>query len=140
MRKTTPWERLQEVMQELHIESPAELAKFCGVSDGLVSQWKSGDTKFGPKPLRAFARTKFSLDWIVDGELPKYSAERSHIATKETEISDVTPHSIAEMVTVYCYTDAAGRKTIDSAVDAAKENLPARIRNELKMNRLERIR
>lgn len=64
--------RLSEVMQELSLQKPKELADFCGVSEGLVSQWFSGTTKLGPKPLKAFARTHFSLDWLTDGRLPKY--------------------------------------------------------------------
>lgn len=64
--------RLKEVMRELGIANNAELATFCGVSQGLVAQWFSGLTKLGPKPLKAFARTQFSLDWITDGKLPKY--------------------------------------------------------------------
>lgn len=65
-------ERLNEVMHELEIDGAKELATFCGVSEGLVSQWFSGKTKLGAKPLRAFARTRFNLDWITDGKLPKY--------------------------------------------------------------------
>lgn len=49
-----------------------ELAAFCGVSEGLVAQWFSGQTKLGPKPLTAFSRTKFSLEWITEGKQPKY--------------------------------------------------------------------
>lgn len=66
-------ERLREVMQELKIESPKDLAKFCGVSEGLVSQWFSGQTKLGPKPLLAFSKTQFNLDWLLHGKLPKYA-------------------------------------------------------------------
>lgn len=69
-------ERLREVMQELDIKTPKALSEFCGVSEGLVSQWFSGQTKLGPKPLKAFARTHFSLDWIANGELPKYRDPR----------------------------------------------------------------
>jgi phage repressor protein C with HTH and peptisase S24 domain len=68
-------ERLSVVMQELGLEKPRDLADFCGVSEGLVSQWFSGKTKLGPKPLRAFSRTQFNLDWITEGRLPKYRAE-----------------------------------------------------------------
>lgn len=68
-------ERLHEVMRELKIESPRELAKFCAVSEGLVSQWFSGQTKLGPKPLKALAKTHFNLNWITDGDLPKYRSD-----------------------------------------------------------------
>lgn len=64
--------RLTEVMKELNISNSTELATFCGVSQGLVTQWFTGQTKLGPKPLKAFARTKFSLDWLTEGRLPKY--------------------------------------------------------------------
>jgi len=66
--------RLKQVMKELNLKTNAELAEFCGVSQGLVAQWFSGMTKLGPKPLKAFGRTQFSLDWITDGKLPKYRA------------------------------------------------------------------
>ncbi|WP_323141309.1 LexA family transcriptional regulator [Massilia phyllosphaerae] len=67
--------RLTEVMAELGLEKPKDLADFCRVSEGLVSQWFSGRTKLGPKPLRALARTQFNLDWVTEGKLPKYRAE-----------------------------------------------------------------
>lgn len=66
-------QRLLEVMDELGLEKPVDLANYCGVSEGLVSQWFSGTTCLGPKPLKAFARSSsFSLDWLTDGKLPKY--------------------------------------------------------------------
>ena len=64
--------RLEEVMKELGLATRKELADFCGVGQGLVTQWFTGMTKLGPKPLKAFARTKFSLDWLTEGKLPKY--------------------------------------------------------------------
>lgn len=64
--------RLEEVMKELNLTTRSDLADFCHVSEGLVAQWFSGMTKLGPKPLKAFARTKFSLDWLTEGKLPKY--------------------------------------------------------------------
>ncbi|MCY0910884.1 hypothetical protein [Massilia antarctica] len=70
---TTLTERLKEAMDELELHKPVDLARYCGVSEGLVSQWFSGATSLGPKPLKAFARkSKFSLDWLTDGRLPKY--------------------------------------------------------------------
>lgn len=68
--------RLTEVMRELNISNSTELATFCDVSQGLVTQWFSGQTKLGPKPLKAFARTRFSLDWLTEGRLPKYRTDR----------------------------------------------------------------
>ncbi|MFZ6755778.1 S24 family peptidase [Undibacterium sp. Ji50W] len=65
-------DRLSEVMKELHLSKAKDLAIFCDVSEGLVTQWFSGQTKLGPKPLKAFARTHFNIDWIADGTLPKY--------------------------------------------------------------------
>lgn len=64
--------RLKQVMAELGLKNSVELATFCDVSQGLVAQWFSGTTRLGPKPLKAFARTHFSLDWLTDGKLPKY--------------------------------------------------------------------
>jgi transcriptional regulator with XRE-family HTH domain len=69
-------------MQELGLAKPKNLAEFCGVSEGLVSQWFSGRTRLGPKPLRALSHTHFNLDWIVDGRLPKYRTGTS--AREET--------------------------------------------------------
>ncbi|MCG2586525.1 LexA family transcriptional regulator [Massilia sp. TS11] len=59
-------------MRELGLQKPVELAEFCGVSEGLVSQWFSGRTKLGPKPMLAFSKTPFNLEWISEGKLPKY--------------------------------------------------------------------
>lgn len=77
--------RLKQVMTELGLKTNAELADFCGVSQGLVAQWFSGMTKLGPKPLKAFARTQFSLDWLTDGKLPKY---RPVAADTNSEVED----------------------------------------------------
>ena len=65
-------DRLTEVMEDLNITRAKDLAIFCDVSEGLVTQWFSGQTNLGPKPLKAFARTRFNIDWIADGTLPKY--------------------------------------------------------------------
>lgn len=70
-------DRLQEVMQDLRLAKAKDLAIFCDVSEGLVTQWFSGQTKLGPKPLKAFARTRFNIDWIADGTLPKYRKQAS---------------------------------------------------------------
>lgn len=83
-------DRLLEVMRELRIESPRELAKFCNVSEGLVSQWFSGQTKLGPKPLLAFSKTQFSIEWLSTGKLPKYSP-RPDIEIDELNGSNVEP-------------------------------------------------
>lgn len=77
--------RLKQVMKELNLTTNAELADFCGVSQGLVAQWFSGMTKLGPKPLKAFGRTQFSLDWLTDGKLPKY---RSSVVEANSEVDD----------------------------------------------------
>ncbi|BBB65889.1 transcriptional regulator [Undibacterium sp. YM2] len=65
-------DRLTEVMEDLKITRAKDLAIFCDVSEGLVTQWFSGQTNLGPKPLKAFSRTRFNIDWIADGTLPKY--------------------------------------------------------------------
>lgn len=77
--------RLKQVMKELNLTTNAELADFCGVSQGLVAQWFSGMTKLGPKPLKAFGRTQFSLDWLTDGKLPKY---RAPVAEPGSDVDD----------------------------------------------------
>lgn len=83
---TTLNERLLIVMDELEIPSQRALAAFCGVTEGLVAQWFSGDTKLGPKPLKAFAaKSYFSLNWISDGALPKYRNRPESQATQRAE-------------------------------------------------------
>lgn len=77
--------RLHEVMNELGLKNNQELAQFCAVSQGLVTQWFSGLTKLGPKPLKAFSRTQFSLDWISDGKLPKYRKDHDKSLAAEVE-------------------------------------------------------
>lgn len=109
-------------MRELDIETPKALADFCEVSEGLVSQWFSGQTKLGPKPLRAFARTRFSLDWITDGVLPKYRAEKNveqesrPPGAPRAVLPDpgglVRPADIAELIILFGQSDAAGRALI----------------------------
>lgn len=78
--------RLKEVMVELGIRNSVDLAAFCNVSEGLVSQWFAGTTKLGPKPLQAFARTNFNLDWLVNGKLPKYREERNVVGLQRRSI------------------------------------------------------
>lgn len=119
--------RLEEVMRELSIESSADLAKFCKVSEGLVSQWFSGMTKLGPKPLKAFSRTKFSLDWLVDGRLPKYRDGKKEIADLDSPQLDMAPTPVkderpsqmqwvsdteGEILSLYRTTDEAGQSRI----------------------------
>lgn len=65
--------RLTEVMADLNMKDQKELAVFCGVSEGLVTQWFNGTTNLGPKPLKAFAKkTRYNLDWLCDGRGGKY--------------------------------------------------------------------
>ncbi len=71
-------DRLNEVMEDLKLTKAKDLAIFCDVSEGLVTQWFSGQTNLGPKPLKAFARTRFNIDWIADGTLPKYREKVSN--------------------------------------------------------------
>jgi phage repressor protein C with HTH and peptisase S24 domain len=78
--------RLREVMKEMRMVSRRELADFCGVSEGLASQWFAGTTLLGPKPLRAFARTDYSLDWITEGKLPKYRRHTHTTSDKEGDL------------------------------------------------------
>lgn len=78
--------RLAEVMAELNLRKGRDLALFCGVSEGLVTQWFSGQTGLGPKPLKALARTHFSLDWIVEGRLPKYRETPPHHTINANDI------------------------------------------------------
>lgn len=88
--------RLTEVMKELGLKTKADLADFCGVSQGLVAQWFSGMTKLGPKPLKAFGRTQYSLDWITEGRLPKYRAAAPDLVSEVEEAPQIvgTPRLI----------------------------------------------
>jgi phage repressor protein C with HTH and peptisase S24 domain len=86
-------DRLREAMRELNLSNNRALADFCEVSEGLVTQWFSGQTKLGPKPLKAFSRTNFNLDWLTTGKLPKYrdsfGAHADHIGTSaEIDLSN----------------------------------------------------
>ena len=106
-------------MRELGLERPKDLAEFCGVSDGLVAQWFSGQTKLGPKPLKAFARTKFSLDWITEGRGPKYRDQEPPRVTTEKQqasvLSDLKWWVTLEeyqLLELYRDTDDEGRQTI----------------------------
>jgi transcriptional regulator with XRE-family HTH domain len=132
MGKTTLGERLLEVMQELGIESPKELSRFCDVSEGLVSQWFSGTTKLGAKPLIALARTQFSLDWIVDGRLPKYSAHRKRSVLEVVPATDqrISADQLIELLALF---DAAGERERVIAIKALR---PSAEKNGLRWGRV----
>jgi phage repressor protein C with HTH and peptisase S24 domain len=84
---TTLKERLIEVMEDLGISGQRELADFCDVSEGLVTQWFQGSTGLGPKPLKAFAaKTDYSLNWLSDGSLPKRRSRQSGNADTGPEL------------------------------------------------------
>lgn len=84
-------DRLREVMAELNLGNNKSLADFCEVSEGLVTQWFSGQTKLGPKPLKAFSRTSFSLDWLTTGKLPKYRVATEPVAAQKASGESSTP-------------------------------------------------
>ncbi|WP_426076498.1 LexA family transcriptional regulator [Janthinobacterium sp. PSPC3-1] len=97
--------RLAEVMAELKITKSKDFAVFCGVSDGLVTQWFSGQTKLGPKPLKALARTRFSLDWIVEGKLPKY---RQQMPEGLPNANDRNQEDNSDIIEIPQYRDIGG--------------------------------
>lgn len=101
-------DRLTEIMVELGIKTPGEFAVYCGVTPGLVTQWFSGATKLGPKPLLALARTHFDLDWITEGKLPKYRAGMR----PGTDPTDDLTDELVELVLHYQGTDKRGRENI----------------------------
>ena len=69
-------DRLQELMDEYGLKTRGELARFAGVSSGLVTQWFTGDTQLGAKPLIRFSeRTRFCMRWLFDGTGPKYRSD-----------------------------------------------------------------
>ena len=126
--------RLREIMDELGIERPREFAEFCGVSEGLVSQWFSGTTKLGPKPLRALARTHFNLDWIVEGRLPKYrmephrtnAGEDDHGATVSPQIHgdmEKLSHGEADLLLVYRLAADADKTFLLGVADAIRRRM-----------------
>lgn len=134
--------RLREVMEELGIDSPKALADFCDVSEGLVSQWFSGQTKLGPKPLRALGRTQFNLDWLADGSLPKYREGHDQAApvappvlvsqrAVQPDLDDlVRPEEIAELIMLFGKADQEGRQMImDLARGAVEVDQEARDRH-----------
>lgn len=135
MKTTTLGERLKEVMRELKIESPKDLATFCDVSEGLVSQWFSGTTKLGAKPLISLSRTHFSLDWIVDGKQPKYRSDYDH--AKETNIylaanqDDETPapEDYAQLILLFGKASKAVRKEALRSLDKSVKARDARKRS-----------
>ena len=120
-------------MSELGIEKPKGLADFCGVSEGLVSQWFSGRTKLGPKPLRALSRTHFNLDWIAEGRLPKYRAqeqrasapEDDHVATTSYvyDESEELSHGEAELLLVYRFAADADKTFLLGVADAIRRRM-----------------
>lgn len=97
--------RLAEVMAELNLKKARELALFCGVSESLVAQWFSGRTGLGQKPLKALSRTHFSLDWIVEGKLPKY---RKNEPINASESVDVSVHDKPDIIEIPQYRDIGG--------------------------------
>lgn len=127
MKTTTLSERLEEVMRELQIESPKELARFCDVSEGLVSQWFSGMTKLGAKPLIAFARTQFSLDWIVDGKQPKYRAGHEKGESRALRLAanqdddQPSPETYAKLILLFGQASKIERKETLRALDKAAQ-------------------
>lgn len=94
--------RLKEVMVELGIRNSVDLAAFCQVSEGLVSQWFAGTTKLGPKPLRAFSRTKFNLDWLATGHGPKYREETNVVTyLRRPTVTAIHPDDAPDPDVVY---------------------------------------
>ncbi|WP_136420318.1 helix-turn-helix transcriptional regulator [Herbaspirillum sp. ST 5-3] len=129
--KTTPLgERLKEVMKELQIESPKDLATFCDVSEGLVSQWFSGTTKLGAKPLIAMSRTHFSLDWIVDGKQPKYRRDYKKPQPQHMQLAanqdDETPspETYAKLIMLFGNASKIVRKEVLRSLDKAVKARP----------------
>jgi len=128
--------RLREVMTELELESASDLAKFCKVSEGLVSQWFAGSTRLGPKPLKAFSRTQFSLDWLTDGRLPKYRPASSSAAPLVQLVAEpdhrIAPDELRKWMDFFLDTGSAQRPRLISAV----ESLIARQEASAKRNKL----
>ncbi|HFC8542692.1 TPA: S24 family peptidase [Neisseria weaveri] len=92
---STLQDRLKELMDAYGLKNQVELAKFAGVSKGLVGQWFKGDTGLGSKPLRAFEeKTNFSMRWLIDGTGEKYrdkAAIEENIEPNATVIGGLDP-------------------------------------------------
>lgn len=125
LKMNTLGERLREVMRELEIETPRALADYCGVSEGLVSQWFSGQTKLGAKPLRALAKTQFNLDWITTGALPKYRKDDNELYLRSVPMHAppdvVSAEEIIELVVAYKSATKKDRKSVMSLAKTAAE-------------------
>lgn len=110
-------ERILEIMEDMDMKLSKDLADFCGVSEGLVSQWlKEGDLigpkrNLGAKPLLAFSRTNYNLDWIISGDGDKYR---------------IDPQACA-LLKLFKQADEEGKKYI---IHAASREVLARTKNE----------
>lgn len=83
-------ERIKEVMQEHGLKTNAEMAKWAGVSRGLVGQWLAGLTPFGKKPmLHIDDKTHFNVAWIATGEGAKYKKDKVKTPPLDTNFGDV---------------------------------------------------
>lgn len=110
---STLGERLQIVMQELKISNKKELADLCGVSSGLVTQWFSGDTDLGPKPLVALSKFHFNLDWLANGNPPMYRAEYAGPRPVESVESPspppIDPGEIVDFISLFAHSSKTAR-------------------------------
>lgn len=110
-------DRLLLIMKEMGMEKSKDLALFCDVSEGMVSQWlKDGEVigpkpSLGAKPLLAFSRTNYNLDWINSGDGDKYR---------------IDPQAY-ELLKLFEQADDEGKKYI---IHAASREVLARTKNE----------
>ncbi|GGX53148.1 helix-turn-helix domain-containing protein [Undibacterium squillarum] len=120
-------ERLEEVMSELGMRKSSELASYCGVSASLVAQWFSGTTKLGSKPLKALAKTRFNIEWIADGTLPKYRAgapaqvEALPVATPEVFLVYATKRELS-LLSKFREATHSGMELIETTADVAEKD------------------
>ena len=100
-------------MPEMGLTTDKDLADFCGVSAGLVSQWFKGTSQLGAKPLKAFSRTNFNLDWIVEGQLPKYRPGATNSGQRlDRSIPDPLPSQMIELLTAFQHCSVEHREQI----------------------------
>lgn len=84
-------DRIREVMQEHGFTTYAELARWAGVTRGLVGHWMAGITPFGKKPmLHIDDKTHFNVAWIATGQGPKYKRDKvDHAPGKDANFGEI---------------------------------------------------
>ena len=113
-----------------------ELGHVRGHTKQNISHWET--KKHQPSVEQVLAISKITGKKLP-AELLSAFQQDSRTPMQEASLPGIASSKFVELVTVYNYTNDAGRIAIDAAIEAAKTNLPLRIRNELERNWLERL-